>query len=507
MRSPRLNSLSAAIVIVLGAIVDAAAQEPKIAIKLSADYLALHLGGTTPEGTTRLEYRLAESDEIPEDAPWVAAEIPIASDGAFQLDLPLKNSRWSEVHLRALKGAEVLAVREARVKPREFQMLAVERFAELPDSDRAKWDAYMHRSNGCFENEREALAAECRKLGVARSRPAPASRSAFQSRPGRDDAWFTSAEARELANVIISYQTPTGGWSKAVDYRGGPRAPGIHWTSQSGDGWHYCGTLDNGSTTEQIRFLAAVHSAAPHAEIQSAVLRGIEWVFAAQFPNGAWPQNYPAEPGYHEAATLNDNALLHAMELMHDLAKGNAPFTFIDTAVSKRARESFDRALAWLAAAQVKVNGRATVWCAQHHPITLEPVAARKKEPPSLSGAESAEMLKFLMRKVPVSPATTGMVEPALEWLAAHRITGMRKTRNAQDRTDYVPDASSREVYWARFYNVQTGKPIFAGADDGLIYGTFSEMAAKNEVGYDYFTTKPAELLEKEMVRWRERAR
>jgi PelA/Pel-15E family pectate lyase len=49
-------------------------------------------------------------------------------------------------------------------------------------------------------------------------------------------------------------------------------------------------------------------------------------------------------------------------------------------------------------------------------------------------------------------------------------------------------------VYWARFYDVQTAKPMFPGAQDGIVYATFSEMAAKNKVGYDYFTTRPGEL-------------
>jgi PelA/Pel-15E family pectate lyase len=60
-------------------------------------------------------------------------------------------------------------------------------------------------------------------------------------------------------------------------------------------------------------------------------------------------------------------------------------------------------------------------------------------------------------------------------------------------------------VLWARFYDVETAQPLFAGAQDGIIYTSFHEMAARNKVAYDYFTTKPHDILTKEVPRWRKR--
>ena len=68
-----------------------------------------------------------------------------------------------------------------------------------------------------------------------------------------------------------------------------------------------------------------------------------------------------------------------------------------------------------------------------------------------------------------------------------------------------VADAASSEIYWARFYDVQTGLPMFAGAQDGKVYSTFHEMAQHNKVAYDYFSTKPADVLGREADRWRKR--
>ena len=389
---------------------------------------------------------------------------------------------------------------------RVFQMLTAERIAALPETERAAWTAYLLRSKECFDKEYETLAAECRKLDLAHAKPAPSNRAMFAVGSDTKESWFAGDEARKLADVVISYQTPTGGWSKAVNYAAGPREPGTHWTTQTGeDGWHYCGTLDNRSTTEQLRFLAGVYSATKREDARAATMRGLEWLLAAQFPNGGWPQNYPVEPGYHEAITLNDDAMMHALEVLLDICEAKAPFTFADDALRRRAQASFDRGIDCLTAAQVKIDNKPTVWCAQHDPLTLAPVAARKKEPPSLSGAESANLLKFFMRQAPVRATITAMIEPALHWLEAHRITGLRHTKNAAGRTDYVADVTSEETYWARFYDVETGKPMFAGADDGVVYATFSEMAAQNRIGYDYYSTKPGEVIGKEVVRWRKR--
>ena len=109
------------------------------------------------------------------------------------------------------------------------------------------------------------------------------------------------------------------------------------------------------------------------------------------------------------------------------------------------------------------------------------------------------------MRSGPRSPEVVACIESALKWFDTHRITGLRKTKNEKGKTDYITDPASTEVLWARFYDLQTARPIFAGADDGIIYSTFQEMAAKNKVAYDFFSTRPAELLGKELPRWQKR--
>lgn len=390
----------------------------------------------------------------------------------------------------------------AEEKP--LTLLTPELLAKLPADEQTAWEAYLATSRASAAKERELLAAECRGIGREASEPAPNNRSEFEFDSDTPVEWYGRPENVALAVVVMSYQTPTGGWSKAVDYSKGPREPGTHWTTQSGAGWHYCGTFDNRSTTEQIKFLAGVHAATGDPAVKAALLKGVDYLFAAQYPNGGWPQNYPVERGYHEAITLNDDAMTHVLELLVDIAAGEKTYAFADEARRRRAEEALDRGLSCLAAMQYRVDGRPTVWCAQHHPLTLDPVQARAKEPPSLSGGESATLVKFLMREAPITPGTTAMIEAALAWFDANRITGLREVEK-DGKTNYLADPASTEVYWARFYDLGSGKPIFIGADDGILYPTFSEMAAKNKVAYDFMTTRAKDLLEKETPRWRKR--
>jgi PelA/Pel-15E family pectate lyase len=387
-----------------------------------------------------------------------------------------------------------------------FELVTADRIAELAAVERAEWELYLQQSQRLAQADRARLTQELASAKLSSSTPAPSVSVMFDvSGRNADDPWFASEEARQLAAVVLSYQTPSGGWSKAVDYSKGPRKHGVHWTSQKSPGWHYCGTLDNRSTTEQIRFLAAHYSATKDPRSLQGATAGIEWLLTAQYPSGGWPQVYPLEPGYHESITLNDNAMVHALQVLMAVSKGKSPYEFTEASVRQRASRAVKLGLDCLFRCQIIINGRPTLWCAQHDPINLKPNGARAKEPPSISGGEGTELVKFLMREADDSPEARKAILSAVEWLIAHRITDLRKIKNEAGKTDYIRDDQSTEVYWARFYDLETQLPIFAGSQDGIIYSNFSEMAKNNTVAYDYFTTKPRDVVTKEIPRWKKR--
>ncbi len=273
------------------------------------------------------------------------------------------------------------------LKPRK--LLTEERIQKLPEAEKVSWNRYLTKSDNYALHERKTLSVEIAKAGLTQSRPAPNNRKEFELPSKVATSWLENPETIKLAEVVMSYQTPTGGWSKAVDYSKGPRSLGTHWTSQSDLGWHYCGTLDNRSTTEQVRFLAYMYTTRADARYREAVNRAIRWLLDAQYPNGGWPQVYPVESGYHEAITLNDNAMLHAIQTLQDVGKRSPPYEWIDEDLRRAASDAADKGIECFLNAQVIIDGKTTVWCAQHDPLTLEPVAARLKEPASLSVARA----------------------------------------------------------------------------------------------------------------------
>jgi PelA/Pel-15E family pectate lyase len=150
---------------------------------------------------------------------------------------------------------------------------------------------------------------------------------------------------------------------------------------------------------------------------------------------------------------------------------------------------------------QVEQDGKKTVWCAQYDPLTLKPSGARSFEPATLSGAESARVLEFLMSMESPAPEVIAAIEGGLAWFEKNKVTGISKTKR-DGRTTYVSDPASTEVYWARFYDLKTGKPVFPGRD-GVLHETYEAMAAGKNVGYDYYTTQPGSLLNAGQKKWR----
>jgi pectate lyase len=157
------------------------------------------------------------------------------------------------------------------------------------------------------------------------------------------------------------------------------------------------GTFDNGATTGELRLLARAFNATKDEAARAAFLKGLNHILTAQYTNGGWPQySPPPARGYPRHITFNDDTMRRLLEFLRDVATAET-FAFVDSAKSEAARKAFNRGIDCIVKCQVKVNGQATVWCAQHDDVTLEPRPARSFELASLSGAESAGLLLLLM--------------------------------------------------------------------------------------------------------------
>jgi PelA/Pel-15E family pectate lyase len=253
-----------------------------------------------------------------------------------------------------------------------------------------------------------------------------------------------------------------------------PRQTGMAFTSQS-NAEHYAGTFDNRSTTDHLKFLALRQTATPDDKVKAAAEKGLDYILEAQFPNGGWPQGYPLEGNYHDSITLNDDALMHILEVLQFAADGEKGWAWLDAARREKAAAALARGTRAVLALQVKIDGQPTVWSAQYDPISMQPVSARGYELASLSGGESCSIIKFLFTVRPVTPEITAAIETSMAWFAAHQIPG-----NADG--------------WSRFYDLRTQQPFFPGKLDGKAWTTEEAMRKVNPGGYDFAVKKPRDL-------------
>ena len=147
------------------------------------------------------------------------------------------------------------------------------RVNEMPDA--AAWHSYLARSQTLAAADSEALAAEIMAANLAAAMKAP-NGGDFRPPDADEREWYAGDEARRLADAVISFQTPSGGWSKHTAYSKGPRRPGMQWTSQSEPGRppHYQATFDNAATVREIEFLASVWRATGRDDCRAAARRG-----------------------------------------------------------------------------------------------------------------------------------------------------------------------------------------------------------------------------------------
>lgn len=282
------------------------------------------------------------------------------------------------------------------------------------------------------------------------------------------DRFYLDA-ALDAGKVLLKGQLASGGW----EYR-------IHLDDAAREDFHYrfdvlAGdtetgnrrnrtNLDDNNTQSALSFLMDLDRVTEfdHDEIHNAIEYGLEAIMRHQYPNGAWPQrfsgatdssDYPVvearypedwprewpDENYHNYYTLNDSAILDTIRLMF-----KAHEVYGDQRYFASARKGGE----FLILAQMPEPQPA--WAQQYNRF-MEPVWARKYEPPAISGRESFDAMKGLLEVY----LRTGEehflapIAPALEWAERSRL----------------PDGRL-----ARFYELKTNRPLYFTKDYELTY-------------------------------------
>jgi PelA/Pel-15E family pectate lyase len=315
--------------------------------------------------------------------------------------------------------------------------------------------------------------------------------------------WYGSVEAVRIAENVMLYQRNSGGWPKNINMAAlltpEDKKSLLDKKAETDS------TIDNNATYTQLAFLARVYQATKNEAEQQAFLKGVDYLLQAQYPNGGWPQYYPQLTGYFKRITFNDNAMIGVMTLLRDIASAKRPYEFVDERRRKQASAAVQKGLECILKTQVVVDGQLTVWGAQHDEKTLAPAAARTFEPVSLVSGESVGIVRFLMAMDRPQARVMRAVEAAISWFEKTKISGVKwieeSTANGMNRR-LIKDERGGPV-WARFYEIGTNRPIFAGRDSVIKYDV-SQIEAERRNGYQWYVTSPAQLLN-DYVSWKKR--
>src|SRR5438270_13850790 len=104
------------------------------------------------------------------------------------------------------------------------------------------------------------------------SRTSAADHFPWQRYAKQPDAWFAGAEAKAVADNVLSHQSPLGSWPKNIDtgarpYQGDPKA--------------LRGTFDNDATIGELRFLSRMFNVTADQRYRDAVLKGLKHILQA----------------------------------------------------------------------------------------------------------------------------------------------------------------------------------------------------------------------------------
>ena len=316
--------------------------------------------------------------------------------------------------------------------------------------------------------------------------------------------WYASAAAKAIADNVLFYQSKFGAWPKNWDLTATITVEALEKLNKGGK----ANTIDNGATVTPMRFLALVYQSNPDDKYRTAFNFGVNYLLDSQYSNGGFPQYFPLRGDkYYSRVTYNDDAMINALKIIRDVAKSQAPYDLADDKLRAKAVTSVASGISCILRTQIKLDGKLTAWCAQYDEKILEPAWARSYEPPSLSGAESVGIVRFLMSIEEPTPEIISAVNGAIFWFKDVAIYGIHVEEfiDASGKKDRrVVASSDANPIWARFYEIGSNRPIFVDRDSVIRY-SFAELGQERRNGYSYYGRWATKLVSDEYQKWSEK--
>ncbi len=339
--------------------------------------------------------------------------------------------------------------------------------------------------------------------GAAAPKPpkdAKGGRSWRQTLRETDPAFFRTDEARRIGDQVLLWQRVTGGWPKNTDMvtpiDEEKKAKVLAEKSR-----RYDSTTDNDATTVQMEFLARLYQETGDARYRDGFRKGVEYLLSGQYENGGWPQFWPEMRDYQPRITYNDNAMVNTMNILGKIRDGEEPYggDLQDKDLNKRIKKAYDKGVECILATQIVYEGKPTVWCQQHHEVTLQPASARAYELPSFCSAESAAIVELLMRLPNPDKRVKKAIHSAMAWFDKYKMTGLRYSRTSYDgkwEASLVADSTVKMPIWGRYYDLEECIPYVCDRD-GIPRRNLQDIGYERRNGYSWYNSAPAELYDK----------
>jgi PelA/Pel-15E family pectate lyase len=275
---------------------------------------------------------------------------------------------------------------------------------------------------------------------------------------------FLLEAAREVAEALLLGQLESGGWYFKFELGAEHRRQYAYRIEPNNPRGRNNTTLDDNKSQSALMFLMHMDEELEHKDlrINEAVRYALSRLAAAQFPNGAWPQQFSQAPNpqqhrvvkasypekwsrtfanvdYRAHYTLNDNAIADTIDVMLEGAR-----IYEDSALQQAAERAGD----FIVLAQMPEPQPG--W-SQQYDEKMQPAWARKFEPPAVTGGESQGAMRSLLK---LYDAT-----------GEERFLAPLPSAIAYYRRSLLPDGQL-----ARFYELRTNAPLYFTKDYVLTY-------------------------------------
>ncbi|WP_133470933.1 pectate lyase [Paraglaciecola marina] len=293
------------------------------------------------------------------------------------------------------------------------------------------------------------------------------------------------------AQNMLTWQLPTGGFGiqnhQAYLKPWDGQQKRSQWVSEGVE--H--GNFDDHATVAEIRYLAQIYkqtkNSALRQAIEASVSKAITFIYKAQHPSGGWPQVYPKRTNkkgqYSNHITLNDDAMVRVMVLLTDISAAIAPFDSNIIAPKLKAviYPKLASAVDYLLKAQIKSQGKLTIWASQHNATTYQPEAGRAYEPIARTGYESVGVITFLINWPWQTPAVRLAINASTDWYQQTKVSDMWHNKK---QTGLIEVRQGKRL-WYRYYEIEQDVPIFFGRD-GVKKYNLSEVESERRSGYGW---------------------